>query len=140
MRRAEETARILAKGCRTKQVSRAYLLRECLPTRPKTLSLDVSEEMIRRGKDRADRAFRRYFRPPSGRDVCDVLVCHGNLIRYLVCRALNLDGFPWWSLGTFHCGITFIRIATSGEVILDSYNDTGHIPIKLRTSGARQNS
>ena len=97
--------------------------------------VETPEDMIRRGRNRADRAFTRYFRPPGRRDACDVLVCHGNVIRYLVCRSLKLDGFPWWSLGTFHCGITLIRITSEGETILDAYNDTGHLPAKLRTTG-----
>jgi serine/threonine-protein phosphatase PGAM5 len=89
--------------------------------------------MIRRGKDQADRAYRRYFRGTVGRDTCDVLVCHGNLIRYLVCRALALGKYAWCSLGSAHCGITVIRIMANGEVVLDSYNDSGHLPAKLRT-------
>ena len=34
MRRATDTARILAKRCGTPRVLRAHLLRECLPTKP----------------------------------------------------------------------------------------------------------
>jgi serine/threonine-protein phosphatase PGAM5 len=89
--------------------------------------------MIRRGKVQADRAYRRYFRRAAGRDRCDVLVCHGNLIRYLVCRALALGKNAWVGLGSAHCGITVIRILPRGEIVLESYNDTGHLPAKWRT-------
>jgi serine/threonine-protein phosphatase PGAM5 len=64
-----------------------------------------------------------------------VIVAHGNVIRYLVGRAMKLDRFAWWTLGTFHCGVTLIRIKSDGEIILDSYNDVGHLPLSLRTSG-----
>jgi serine/threonine-protein phosphatase PGAM5 len=91
--------------------------------------------MIRRGRQRTERAFRRYFRRPGRRDSCDVIVAHGNVIRYLVGRAMKLDGFRWWSLGSYHCGITLIRITSAGETVLDAYNDAGHLPLSLRTSG-----
>jgi len=135
MLRAVQTAHIIAKGYRGLPLLRASLLCECVPSMPPTLrkSSAVSTEMIRRGKDQADRAYRRYFRGAVGRDTCDILVCHGNLIRYLVCRALALGEYAWCSLGSAHCGITVIRIIANGEVVLDSYNDTGHLPAKLRT-------
>ena len=136
MKRAVQTAEIIARGHRGLPLARARLLRECVPSLPPTLrkGSDVSAETIRRGKDQADRAYRRYFRRSAGRDVCDVLVCHGNLIRYLVCRALALGKYAWCSLGSAHCGITVIRILANGELVLMSYNDTGHLPEKLRTT------
>lgn len=135
MLRAIQTAHIIAKGHRRLPLLRAGLLRECVPSLPPALrrSSAVPSETIIRGKSQADRAYRRYFRRSGDRDTCDVLVCHGNLIRYLVCRALALGGYAWCSLGSTHCGITVIRIMANGEVVLESYNDTGHLPSKLRT-------
>ncbi len=135
MKRAVQTAKIIAREHRGIPLMRARLLRECVPGLPPPLrkGSDVSAETIRRGKDQADRAYRRYFRRSEGRETCDVLVCHGNLIRYLVCRALVLGAYAWCSLGSAHCGITVIRIMADGEVVLDAYNDTGHLPERLRT-------
>jgi len=63
MKRAQETARIIAKHHRPLVPARAHLLRECLPTMPRDRrrSLSVSIDVVRRGKERADRAYRRYF-------------------------------------------------------------------------------
>jgi len=135
MKRAVQTASIIAKGHRGLPLRRASLLRECVPSLPPTLRKRsaVSVATIRRGKDQADRAYRRYFRRSAGPDTCDFLVCHGNLIRYLVCRALALGKYAWCSLGSAHCGITVIRILSSGERVIESYNDTGHLPHELRT-------
>ncbi|HMI31905.1 MAG TPA: histidine phosphatase family protein [Candidatus Limnocylindrales bacterium] len=135
MRRAVQTAHIIAKGHPDLPLRRASLLRECFPGLPPALRKEfaISTETTRRGKDQADRAYRRYFRRSVGRDICDVLVCHGNLIRYLVCRALVLGKYAWCTLGTAHCGITVIRIMANGVLVLDSYNDTGHLPRRLRT-------
>ena len=135
MKRAVQTAQIIAREHRDIPLLRARLLREYVPSLPPVLRREsgVSAETIRRGKDQADRAYRRYFKRSTGRDVCDVLVCHGNLIRYLVCRALGLGKYAWCSLGSAHCAITVIRIMANGELVLVSYNDSGHLPGNLRT-------
>ncbi len=145
MTRAVETALILANGrsgrnpvrARRHVPVRAHLLRECIPSLPPHLqqsSTALTAEMIRRGKDQAERAYRRYFRRAVRRNTCEVLVCHGNLIRYLVCRALGLREHAWVGLGTSHCGVTVIRIPSKGPVVLDTYNDTGHLPERLRNT------
>jgi serine/threonine-protein phosphatase PGAM5 len=131
MKRAHETALILAKHHRGKAPVRAHLLRECLPSMPPDRRKDlphITADMIRRGRDRVDRAYRRYFRRSRSRDEYELLVCHGNLIRYLVGRVLGLRQHAWSSLGTSHCGITVVRILGTGECVLERYNDTGHLP------------
>ena len=134
MRRAVETAQIISGRLRGLSPRRARLLRECFPSMPRERRFEgLTSEMIKRGKHQADRAYRRYFRRAAGRDVCDVLVCHGNLIRYLVCRALGLGKYAWLGFGTTHCGISVVRITSGGDFYLESYNDTGHLPGKLRT-------
>jgi len=135
MQRAIETASILARQCRSRKMSRAHILRECLPTRTRIPGTKVPLDMFRRGRAQVDAAFRRYFRPPGSIDRCEVLVCHGNVIRYLACKALNTGSSVWLSLGTYNCGITVIRIAQNGEMILDAYNDTGHLPMNMKTRG-----
>jgi serine/threonine-protein phosphatase PGAM5 len=136
MKRAYETALIIAKHHRCRVPLRAHLLRECLPSMPRDRrkSSSVSTEMIRRGKARADRAYRRYFSRPVTREECELLVCHGNVIRYLVGRALGFREHGWHQLGTSHCGITIIRISESGDFTLERHNDTGHLPAALSTT------
>jgi len=40
-------------------------------------------------------AWARYFRPTPEADQYEVLVCHGNVLRWLVARALGLDSLKW---------------------------------------------
>jgi serine/threonine-protein phosphatase PGAM5 len=130
LKRAHETALIVARHHRGRAPVRSHLLRECLPTMPRSHRKEfptVTDEMIVRGRDRADRAFRRYFRRPGHRHACELLVCHGNVIRYLVGRAIGLRQHGWHGLGTSHCGITVIRILRTGACELQRYNDTGHL-------------
>jgi serine/threonine-protein phosphatase PGAM5 len=137
MKRAFETALIIAKHHGDRSPVPSHLLRECIPSRPLLRWRDspaISAEMIRRGKDQADRAYRRYVRRPARHHECELLVCHGNLIRYLICCVLGLGKHAWYNLGTSHGGITVIRISNEGDIVLDRYNDTGHLPTKLRGS------
>jgi serine/threonine-protein phosphatase PGAM5 len=136
MRRAYETALIIAKHQRRRLPVRSHLLRECLPSVPRHRRklTPVPDEMIRRGKDRADRAYRRHFSRPVNRNECELLVSHGNVIRYLVGRALGFRNHGWCQLGTSHCGITIVRISEKGDFIVDRHNDTGHLPAKMSTT------
>ena len=126
MKRAHETALIVAKHHRGQTPVRAHLLRECVPGAPRGgPSSPEVRQWIRRSLDQADRAYRRYFRPPATGRECEILVCHGNVIRYLTARALGAKG--WYGFGTSFCGITVVRILRTGSAVVDRYNDTGHL-------------
>jgi broad specificity phosphatase PhoE len=84
-------------------------------------------ERIRKGRDQADRAYHRYFKPPANGRECEILVSHGNVIRYLVGRALGMSERSWYGLGTSLCGITVVRVLKTGACVLERYNDTGHL-------------
>ena len=136
MRRAIETSEIIAHRFPGIPVRRAILLRECTPSIPHRFSKilrKLPRAAIRNDRIRADRAYRRYFRRARRKDCCDVIVCHGNLIRYFASRVLGLGIRGWGSMGTHNCGLSEIRITSSGEALLMSSNDTGHIPKRLRT-------
>ena len=135
MTRALQTASILVRGRRNWDPVRAHLLRECIPGLPRRLrksATSLSAAQILRGKRQAERAYRRYFKRAVRKDTCELLVCHGNLIRYLVCRALGLPTDAWVSLGSSHCGVTVIQVPSKGPIVLVSYNDAGHLPERLR--------
>lgn len=136
MTRAIETCETIAHRFPRLPTRRAHLLRECIPSVPhrfSKLARKLPRAAIMKNRNQADRAFRRFFRRARGEDCCDVIVCHGNLIRYLVSRVLGLGAHSWGSMGTHNCGISEIRITPRGETLLVSYNDVGHIPRRLRT-------
>jgi serine/threonine-protein phosphatase PGAM5 len=130
MKRAHETALIIARHHKGRLPIRTHLLRESTPSLPRSrrkLSPDLTVDMIRRGRDRADRAYLRFFRRPGRRDECELLVCHGNVIRYWIGRVLGLSMHGWYQLDSTHCGITVIRIPREGAIVLERYNDIGHL-------------
>ncbi|MBI1729062.1 histidine phosphatase family protein [Candidatus Acetothermia bacterium] len=134
--RAIETATIIQHELRLKAIQQSSDLAECLVSLPPSLIARaphlsaVSPEIIESGKRQAERAFNRYFIQSADVDVHEVIVCHGNIIRYFVCRALNLPLDVWPDLETANCGITQICIGPK-RISLCCLNDTGHLPSSL---------
>ncbi|KAK7871299.1 hypothetical protein R5R35_007574 [Gryllus longicercus] len=86
---------------------------------------------------RIEAAFRKYFhRAPASQkeDSYEILVCHANVIRYFVCRALQFPPEAWLRIGLKHASITWVSVLPSGRVTLHALGDTGHLPPKLISS------
>jgi serine/threonine-protein phosphatase PGAM5 len=127
--RARETATIVTASLGLPyKVSK--LLREGCPSRVESLPHAPSE--IAEDRERFERAFERFFKPAKKRTT-ELVVCHGNIIRYFVCRALGVPVKSWIRYGTNHTGITRIVVKANGEMGVASYNETGHLPRKLVT-------
>eukprot|EP01032_Pedospumella_encystans_P016121 gene16121-18405_t len=58
----------------------------------------------------------------------DIFVCHGNVLRYFVMRALQLPPEAWLRMAVYNASITVIHIYPSGRVSLYSLGDVGHLP------------
>jgi hypothetical protein len=63
-----------------------------------------------------------------------VVVCHANIIRWFICRALGVepDG-TWGRMRYSHCGVTSLEIDSVGNVQVAFVNQTGHLPTALIT-------
>lgn len=46
----------------------------------------------------------------------EVIVCHANVIRYFLCRALQIPPEAWLRLCTFNCSLTYLTIRPTGTV------------------------
>jgi len=62
-----------------------------------------------------------------------VVVCHGNVIRYMAMRALQLPPEAWLRLCTFNCSLTYFIVRPSGSVSLRTLGDIGHLQTNLVT-------
>lgn len=138
MPRAIETADIICKTMNVrKRITQTEDLCECVPGFPVHLRkkygrTDVS--ILKKHQRQADRAFKSLFAKPK-KNTTELLVCHGNIIRYLVCKTLDIDTLTWMKMDIQQCGITVIKIYTKGDHgrVLITHNDVGHIPMKDRT-------
>ncbi|MEM9954790.1 MAG: histidine phosphatase family protein [Chloroflexota bacterium] len=144
MVRAIETADIIAQ-----QIGIDYQthdsIREAIPTIPPRIASDIlammennpdfTHDTIHQDKKRVDDAFEQFFYAPStdSSSTHEVLVCHGNLMRYLTCRALDINVDTWAKLDINHCGITIITIDDQARSRLITHNATGHLPTHLLT-------
>ena len=131
LRRAKETAEIISKEFPKIGLRPSNLLWEL----PNLGPVDDPrwQDVFTKGKQRGERAFVKYVRPSRQRQRIEILVSHGNLIRYFACRVLGIDPGSWSRLGTSHCGITQMCVVSANDVRMVCYNETGHLPISLRT-------
>jgi len=129
--RASETAAIIGREFPTIAVRPSRLLWEIPNLGP--VNDDTWRNGFAKGTQRGQRAFMKYVRPTVQKRRIEILVSHGNLIRYFACRVLGIEPESWSSLGTSHCGITQLCITRPHHVQIMCYNETGHLPVRLRS-------
>jgi len=85
-------------------------------------------------KTNLEKAFEEIFIPsPDSKDRNDIIICHGNVIRYFVTKVLNVDTMSWLQMSITNCSLTIIRVLPDGTMKLDTFSDYGHIPENMRT-------
>jgi serine/threonine-protein phosphatase PGAM5 len=114
--------------------TRDALLNECTPT--------CVSAAIMAGEKPADVAacdsvravsWQHYFTPTPQRDTYDVLVCHGNVIRWTLMRALGADTKHWSDQDAGNCSLSIIAVRPDNSIRLVMYSDVGHIPVEKQT-------
>ncbi len=137
--RAKETAEIVARHHGGTPIRASALFCEAIPTKlPPRLAKGFDPERIARDVPRAKRAADELFRP-SRQDRNEIVVCHGNIIRYFHCVALGVEPTAWVRLVSHHCGISEVLVLDNGQLRAVRYNDLEHLPHALRTmAGAAQ--
>ena len=132
MARARETAAIIAQalGIEPEIVPD---LAECTPP---TIRADITVRHTKGEMDSCrtalDRDFERFFRPTAGPDSTVLLVCHGNVIRYLAGRTIGLGPTLWLNLSIAHASLTTVQVKSGGMQLI-SLGDSGHLPPDLVT-------
>lgn len=141
MTRARQTAMIINESFPELTLNQSPSIAECTPptwsknVMEKTDSIEMYECV-----DKLEKAFKEYFIPsPDEKDRNDIIVCHGNVIRYFVTKVLKVDPLSWLQMSITNCSLTIIRITPNGKMKLDSFSDYGHIPENLRTFTGGEN-
>ena len=153
LRRTMETAQILAVEQPNIPIRPARLLWECVPAMPDFALQWFAEhpdpdtsrppekmepwravwsemenvEQLQTDFEQACQAWEKYFIPAKGKDRHDIIVSHGNLIRYFVMRALQAPPEDWINMDIYNCSICQINIEANGRPMLISHNDSGHL-------------
>lgn len=139
MTRAVETNKLICNeiGFDLNLVQSSDLLREGAPIEPEPpTSYWVPEpQTFFVDGSRIEAAFRNFFHRADvdqKEDSYELIVCHANVIRYFVCRALQLPPEAWLRISLRHASITQLVIRPSGKVSLKTLGDSGHLsPEKL---------
>jgi len=115
------------------------ILRECLPCLPVHIEERVvaaRQKPINYGIEKARQAFETFFKAPEGdNDQCEVIVSHGNLIRYFLAKSIQAPCESWVNIKIYHASISEVHISRAGVQKLVRLNDTAHFPDHMCTDG-----
>lgn len=136
LHRAAETAQIVATRHPDIEIEFTEDLWECVPSLPagqEAFFADPSSEEFVQCRQKLDRAFDRFFRDDERGTT--LLVAHGNVIRYLICRVLDLPVDAWARFDLFNSSLAQVDRKTFLGRQLTGFNDVGHLPSEMWTYG-----
>jgi len=139
LRRAAQTATEIRPYFPLVPMNVEPLLQEGCPCAPEPATWPAVAQMPLEERDadarRIEAAFQKYAARPLRVEETGtrILVCHGNVIRYFVCRALQCPPEAWLRMSVAHCSVTRIRISSTGRVSVEGVGDVGHLPAELQT-------
>jgi serine/threonine-protein phosphatase PGAM5 len=134
LQRARDTAATIATALPRGNFEVLDDLAECTPpTRRAKIIAGEKTEDLAACQAQLDRVFNRWFKPAPGAARTDLFVCHGNVIRYLVTRALGVDSKAWLEMSIGHASITKILVRADGSMQVISVGDVGHLPPNLQS-------
>ncbi len=141
MMRAKQTAMIINDEFPELILNQSKLIRECTPpTWREDIMKGESEIDLRTCVENLENAFDKYFVPsPDENNKNDIIVCHGNVIRYFVTKVLSVETKVWLQMTIGNCSLTIVRISPEGSMKLVSFNDLGHIPSNMQTLTGGEN-
>ena len=85
--------------------------------------------------ERLNGVFAQEFVPARNKDQNDLIVAHGNVIRYLVVKALGADTRTWTAMSVAHASVTIIRVRADGTMTVIAVGDIGHLPPNMQSWG-----
>ncbi|ETN58734.1 serine/threonine-protein phosphatase PGAM5, mitochondrial [Anopheles darlingi] len=137
MARAQETGKIVGRSLPDLQLKDCCLLEEGAPIPPEPpVGHWRPEASFFQDGARIESAFRKYFYRADAtqkEDSYTIIVCHANVIRYFVCRALQVPAEAWLRISLGHASISWVSIYPNGRVSLRTLGDCGHMPKELLT-------
>lgn len=137
MSRARQTALVIGEEFPDLELRTSRLIRECTPpTWREDIMAGETQADLGACTEQLDEAFPLYFAPSPDSDRHDVIVCHGNVIRYFVTKVLQVDSMAWLGMSIGNCSLTVVKIKADGSMKLLSFGDVGHLPPNLSTRTA----
>ncbi|MFT5784280.1 MAG: serine/threonine-protein phosphatase PGAM5 [Candidatus Krumholzibacteriia bacterium] len=143
MTRARQTGEIIAPRFPYLELDIRRDIRECIMvTRRQDIMETLEEGEAEECETRLQAAWGRLFVPVTGtEDEHDIIVCHGNVIRWFVTQALEVDLDAWLGMSVSNASLTTIQVRSDGSFKVLGVGDSGHIPYHMNTlssEGAKQ--
>jgi len=139
LRRATETADVVASTMSGVPVRRTKLLREDMLTAPPGQRWKQQKRLA--AKMHFEKLWMKYFRPARRRTVHELLVTHGNLTRCLVAMVLNCRPVSSWArILTYNCSLTTFLVDGDANVDVSTVNNVGYLPPALVTQSSGEGS
>ncbi|KAE9551037.1 hypothetical protein FO519_005737 [Halicephalobus sp. NKZ332] len=132
MTRAMETAGLILEKMPALKSKSDSILEEGAPypPEPDAVHWRPSKKKFFSEGARIEAAFRKYIHrasPTQKEDSWELVVCHANVIRYFICRALQFPPEGWLRMSLANCSITWITVRPNGNVSIRAVGDAGHI-------------
>ncbi len=135
--RAQDTAKVIAEDLGYGALETVEGLAECTPpTRRTKVTAAMKAEDLAACAKQLDALFAERFVPSTSGESRELMVCHGNVIRYLITKTLGVDTQAWLEMSVGHTSLTTVRIEADGTLTLIAAGDVGHLPPHLRTGAA----
>ena len=135
--RAQDTAKLIVEAFPDSSRIDVPELAECTPpTRQKAATAKMEQADLDACKAQLDKLFEERFVPAEGSESRQLMVAHGNVIRYLITKSLGVDTERWLEMSIGHVSLTRVRIEADGSIKLIGAGDIGHVPVNLRTGAA----
>ena len=140
LQRAAETAEIVAGRLPSLTPVPSPLLFDCIPTgmAPETPAAyapffgAVTEEEIEAGRAQMDDAVAEFLQPRRG-ERHELLITHNFVIGWFVRAVLGAPDWRGISINQANCGLTVLLQKPGRPWTLVTHNDTGHLPVEMRT-------
>jgi serine/threonine-protein phosphatase PGAM5 len=140
LKRAAETAAIMAERLPALNPEPSSLLFDCIPSGPtpdmphafNSFFGAVTEAEIEAGRAQMADAVGEFLTPARG-DRHDLLITHNFVIGWFVRHVFDAPDWRWLGLNQAHCGLTIIRVRSAKPPVLVTHNDLAHLPVELRT-------
>lgn len=135
--RAQDTAKLINEAFPGQALVNVPELAECTPpTRQKAVTASMPQADLDACKAQLDKLFAERFVAAEGAESRQLMVAHGNVIRYLITKSLGVDTERWLEMSVGHVSLTRVRIEADGSIKLIGTGDVGHVPVNLRTGAA----
>jgi serine/threonine-protein phosphatase PGAM5 len=134
MTRARQTGEIIAARFPDLDLTTERDIRECTPTTwRRDIMVDLEPGEAAECEVNLEAAWARIFVPAAVVNEYDVVVCHGNVIRWFMTKALKVDPLAWLQMSIANCSLTVVQVGANGSIKLVAFADSGHLPYSMTT-------